>query len=139
MFGDEDADVREHAAFAVSQSKSPDAAADLIRLANTDEDAGVRSHAWFWLAKTQSAATEGAIGSALRKETNDHVRRQAIFALSQLPEDRATRSLIALAEDRSRPSEDRKGAVFWLAQSKGGAAQAYLEKVLTGGESAAVR
>ncbi|MBB6093900.1 hypothetical protein HNQ60_002781 [Povalibacter uvarum] len=139
MFGDEDADVREHAAFAVSQSKSPEAASDLIRLANTDAASSVRSQAWFWLARTESPATEGAIGSALRKETDDDVRRQAIFALSQLPEGRATRALIAVAEDRSRPSEDRKSAVFWLAQSKATAAQTYLEDVLTGGKSAAVR
>jgi HEAT repeat protein len=139
MFGDEDADVREHAAFAVSQSKSPDAASDLIRLANTDATSSVRSQAWFWLARTESPATEAAIGSALRKETDDDVRRQAIFALSQLPEERATRALIAVAEDRSRPSEDRKTAVFWLAQSKSRAAQTYLENMLAGGKSAAVR
>lgn len=139
MFGDEDADVREHAAFAVSQSRSADAASDLIRLANADAAASVRAQAWFWLARTESAATEGAIGSALRKETDDNVRRQAVFALSQLPEDRATRALIAVAEDRSGSSEDRKSAVFWLTQSKAAAAQAYLEKVLAGGNSAAVR
>ncbi|HEY5810458.1 MAG TPA: HEAT repeat domain-containing protein [Povalibacter sp.] len=139
MFGDEDADVREHAAFAVSQSKSPDAAGDLIRLANTDADTGVRARAWFWLAKTESPATEGAIGSALRKESSDEVRQQAIFALSQLPEERATRALIAVAEDRSRPSEDRKQAVFWLAQSQANGAQAYLEKVLTANQSTTTR
>src|SRR5262249_39131674 len=38
MFNDKSADVREHAAFALGQSKSPSAAADLIRLGNTDAD-----------------------------------------------------------------------------------------------------
>jgi HEAT repeat protein len=46
MFDDPDADIREHAAFAVSQSTSPHAAMDFIRLATTDSAAKVRSHAW---------------------------------------------------------------------------------------------
>ncbi|HKE93867.1 MAG TPA: HEAT repeat domain-containing protein, partial [Povalibacter sp.] len=118
-------------AFAVSQSKSPQAAADLIRLANTDADPGVRGNAWLWLARTESTATEDAIDSALRKESDDAVRRQAIFALSQLPDVRATRALITVLEDQSRLSEDRKQAVFWLSQSKSAAAQTYLERLLT--------
>ena len=136
MFGDDDPEVREHAAFAVSQSKSPEAASDLIRLANTDTNARVRGQAWFWLAKTESPATEAAIRSALRKENDDEVHNQAIFALSQLPDDRATKALIAVVEDQSRPSEDRKHAIFWLAQSNATGAQEYLEKMLVGAESA---
>lgn len=131
MFEDESPDVREHAAFAVSLSKSPDAPANLIRLASTDANAHVRGQGWFWLAKTESTATEPAIGSALRKERDDEVRRQAIFALSQLPEERSTHALIEIAEDRSRSSEDRKQAIFWLAQSNAASAQSYLERILT--------
>lgn len=134
MFGDEDDEVREHAAFAVSQSKSPDAASDLIRLANTDSDPDVRAQGWFWLAKTGSSATERAIDSALRKEINDDVRKRAIFALSQLPDERATKALIAVVRDQSRTSEDRKQAMFWLAQSESTTAQAYLDEILTVGE-----
>jgi len=58
------------------------------------------------------------------------VREQAIFALSRLPGDRASRALITAAEDRALPREIRKRAVFWLSQSNSDAAQAYLEKVL---------
>jgi len=131
MFNDKDPDVREHAAFAVSLSKSPQAASDLIRLANTDRNAQVRGQGWFWLAKTEAAGAERAIDAALRKEGEDSVREQAIFALSQLPEDRATRALIAVAQDKSLRREDRKRAVFWLSQSESAAAQAYLEQVIT--------
>jgi HEAT repeat protein len=60
------------------------------------------------------------------------VREQAIFALSQLPDGRGTRALIATAEDRSLTREQRKRAVFWLAQSESDEAQAYLQKVLAG-------
>jgi hypothetical protein len=130
MFNDKDADVRKHGAFAITQSKSPSIAADLTRLGNTDKDGDVRAQAWFWLAHTGAASSEKAIVAALKKDSDDHVREQAIFALSQLPGDRATRALIAVAEDRSLSHEQRKRAVFWLAQSESESAQKYLEKVL---------
>lgn len=131
MFNDADADVREHAAFALGQSKSPRAAADLIRLGNTDKVGQVRAQAWFWLAHTGASEAENAIGAALRKDTDEDVRERAIFALSRLPDERATRALIAAAADRSLSREQRKRAVFWLSQSESDAAQTYLEKILT--------
>jgi hypothetical protein len=130
MFADKNAEFRKHAAFALAQSKSPRVAPDLIRLGNTDEDGDVRGHAWFCLALTGAGDAERAIGAALRKDADDHARTQAIFALSQLPDERATRALIAAAEDQSLSREQRKHAVFWLSQSKTDSAQAYLEKVL---------
>jgi hypothetical protein len=131
MFKDEDPELRQHAAFAITQSKSPSVTSDLIRLGNTDKDGDVRAQAWFWLAHTGAPGSEDAIGAALRKDNDEHVREHAIFALSQLPDERATRALIAAAEDRSLSSEQRKRAVFWLAQSESPGAQTYLEKVLT--------
>ena len=130
MFSDQDSEVREHAALALAQSKSPRVTADLIRLGNTDKEGDVRAKAWFWLAQTGSTQAEQAIGAALRKDLDDDVREQAIFALSRLPGDRATKALINVAEDQSLTREQRKRAVFWLSQSEGDAAQAYLEKVL---------
>ncbi len=132
MFNDKDPELRKHAAFAVTQSKSPSATSDLIRLGNTDKDGDVRAQAWFWLAHTGAPGSEDAIGAALRKDGDEHVREHAIFALSQLPDERATRALIAAAEDRSLSNEQRKRAVFWLAQSESKGAQTYLEKVLAG-------
>jgi hypothetical protein len=132
MFNDNESEMRKHAAFAITQSKSPRVTQDLIRLGNTDKDGDVRAQAWFWLAHTGAPGSEEAIGTALRKDGDEHVREHAIFALSQLPDERATRALIAAAEDRSLPGEQRKRAVFWLAQSESKAAQTYLEKVLAG-------
>ena len=131
MFRDQDPDVREHAAFALSQSKSPRAAADLIRLGTTDRNGEVRSQAWFWLAQMGAPEAESAIVASIRKDPDDDVREQAIFALSQLPDERAPRALIAAVEDRSLSREERKQALFWLAQSESDAAQAYLDRVLT--------
>jgi len=132
MFGDKDPDIREHGAFAITVSQSPRISQDLVRLGNTDKHGEVRAQAWFWLAQTGAAEAENAIGAALRKDSDDRVREQAIFALSQLPDERATRALIAMAEDQSLSREQRKRAVFWLAHSDAKGAQAYLEKVLAG-------
>jgi hypothetical protein len=130
MFKDADPDVREHAAFALSQSKSPRVSADLVRLGKTDKSGEVRAKAWFWLAHTGAANAEQDIATALRSDTDDEVREQAVFALSQLPDERGTLALIAAAEDQSLSREQRKRAVFWLSHSESQAAQAYLDKVL---------
>ena len=134
MFNDADAWMREHAAFSVSQSISPTADQDLIRLANTDANANVRAHAWFSLAMTKSSAAEAAIDAALRKEADKDVRERAIFALSRLPGERAPRALIKVSRDKSLAREERKRAVFWLAQSESTAAQRYLQEVLAAAE-----
>ena len=130
MFNDKDEEVRKHATFALTQSRSPRVAADIIKLGNTDGAADVRAQAWFWLAQTGAPESEQAITTALRKDTNDHVREQAVFALSQLPEERATKALIAVAEDQSLTREQRKRAIFWLSQSASDSAQQYLDRVL---------
>ena len=132
MFGDPSAEVRKHAAFASTLSKSPRVTANLTRLGNTDKDGDVRAQAWFWLAHTGAANVEDPIIAASKKDPDDGVREQAIFALSQLPDDRATPALIKAAEDRSLSREQRKRALFWLAQSQSSGAQAYLDRILAG-------
>ena len=132
MFNDKSPEVRKHSAFAITQSKSPRVTADLTRLGNTDKDSDVRAQAWFWLAHTGAPNVESALIAASKKDQDDHVREQAIFALSQLPDDRATPALIKAAEDRTLSREQRKRALFWLAQSQSSGAQAYLDKVLAG-------
>jgi hypothetical protein len=47
-----------------------------------------------------------------------------------VPEERATRALIKVAESRELPREDRKRAIFWLVQSGSDGAMAYLDKVV---------
>jgi hypothetical protein len=132
MFNDDSADVRRHAAFASTLSKSQTIGPDLIRQGNTDKAGEVRAQAWFWLANSGAPNAEEAIVAALRKDQEAQVREQAIFALSRLPDERGTKALIAAAEDRSLSKEQRKRAIFWLAQSESKSAQTYLDKVLAG-------
>lgn len=103
----------------------------LIRVGTTGRDTHLRSQAWFWLAHTGANQTESAIDAALRNESEQHVREQAIFALSRLPEERATNALIKVAEDRSLSRELRKKAIFWLAQTGSDRATAYLDRIVT--------
>jgi len=130
LTGDADAQIREHAGFAIAQSKSPRRGELLIQQGQQDRSTQVRSQAWFWLAQVGDAQAESAIRAAVKAEPAKEVRHQAVFALSQLPEERGVKALIALLEDRSLPLEDRKQALFWLGQSEDAAAQAYLAQVL---------
>jgi HEAT repeat protein len=116
---------------ALSMLRSELARAGLIGVGNGHALGDVRSKAWFGLAMTGAPGAESPIAAALRKDPDAHVREEAVFALSRLPDDRGTRALIAAAEDRSLAREQRKRAVFWLSQSESSAAMAYLDKVLT--------
>lgn len=104
----------------------------LKKLARGDARADTRQHAIFWLAQRASADVEGVISATMRQDPDGGVREHAVFALSMLPEERATKALIAAAEDRSLPREQRKRALFWLAQSETDGAQRYLDKILLG-------
>jgi HEAT repeat protein len=130
MFSDKEPEVRKHGAFALAQSESSRVAPDLIRLGNSDKVADVRSQAWFWLAQSGAVEAESAISVAIRKEPDEDVREKAIFALSQLPDERSAKALIAVAEDQSLSREQRKKAVFWLSQSDSNDAVVYLDKVM---------
>lgn len=131
MFTDVLPEIREHAAFSISQSIMPDRATELIRLGNQDKHVKVRSQAWFWLAQTEALESEAAIMRALESESSSNVQEQAIFALSQLPEARAVNALIKITEDRAMSKNNRKQALFWMAQTDSPLAYSYLDTVLT--------
>lgn len=125
-----DRPVGEHALAALALHPGETASAALVGFARVDARTGIRKSAVFWLAQSGADEADQTIATALRKDADESVREQAIFALSQLPEDRAVRALITTAEDRSLSREQRKRAVFWLAQSEARAAQDYLDQVL---------
>ncbi|NND59211.1 MAG: HEAT repeat domain-containing protein, partial [Gammaproteobacteria bacterium] len=131
MFNDANPEIRQHTAFAWSQSKLPDVAPELVEQGRKDPDSGVRGQAWFWLAQTGSASAEDAITRAIDNESEPEVREQAIFALSQLPAQRGVDALIGLLQDRSLPRNHRKQAMFWLAQSESSDAMEYLGDILS--------
>ncbi|MGB5347407.1 MAG: HEAT repeat domain-containing protein, partial [Woeseia sp.] len=130
MFTDRSADMRQHAAFSLSQSDAANRDELLIRQGREDRAAQVRVQAWFWLAQTGSADAEAVIGRALVEDPNKDVREEAVFALSQLPGDRAVTSLIAILENRELPRAVRERALFWLAQSDSDVAYEKIQQLL---------
>lgn len=130
LVSDPDPQIRQQAAFAISQSSSARRGDLLLHQARTDNAKEVRSQAWFWLAQSGDARAETELRGALRAEQSQQVRHQAIFALSQLPDERGVPALIGVIEDRELPIEDRKQALFWLGHSETDAAIAYLDRVL---------
>jgi len=131
MFNDSNPELREHVAFALSQSIVPDRVDALVQLGRKDKDSGVRSKAWFWLAQTGAAESDVEIQKAIRNERNQDVRDDFIFALSQFPDERAFKALIAVIEDRKLSDDDREQALFWLAQSESNLAFEYLSELIS--------
>jgi hypothetical protein len=107
-------DELNHLVFALSISPVPAARDDLRRLARTHRDDEVRGEALFWLAQGNDAQAEPMIEAAL-DDPSDRVRKKAVFALSQLPAERAVPALRELVE-HGASREVRKEALFWLAQ-----------------------
>jgi HEAT repeats len=128
MFRDPSSKIREHAAFSWSQSGAANRSEVLIRQGRDDPDAKVRAQAWFWLAQTGAADSETAITRAI--EHDRAVSEDAVFALSQLPGERAVDALFKVLGNRDLPKKTREQALFWLAQSDSDRAYAYLDQLL---------
>lgn len=126
-----DADLLRHAVFALSLSSAPGAADALRRMARHDARAELRGEALFWLAQDQDPQTEALARDALAAG-GGVLREKAIFALSQLPPERAIPALDALARDRSQDARTRREALFWLAQQDDDDALAVFDELLGG-------
>jgi HEAT repeat protein len=59
------------------------------------------------------------------------VRQEAVFALSQLPGDRAVKALAEILEDSGLDMEIREQALFWLAQTESDEAFEYIDRILS--------
>jgi HEAT repeat protein len=130
MAGDPSPDVRAHVTFALSQSKVPEALAEMLRAAREDRSTHVRGQALFWLAQKAGEKAAAAITRAIDDDPDEDVKEKAVFALSQLPREKGVPLLIDVAR-RNRNREVRKKAMFWLGQSNDPRALAFIEDVLT--------
>lgn len=104
----------------------------LVESARDAAEGDLRETALFWLARTGARESETAIMRAIASDPDHEVREGAVFALSQLPEDRAVDALTAVLRDRELDRELREEALFWLAQSESDRALAVLEQLLVG-------
>ncbi|MGH7448201.1 MAG: HEAT repeat domain-containing protein, partial [Longimicrobiales bacterium] len=105
----------------------------LLRAARMQElPAGARKSAVFWLAQEASEKAAEGLGSIVGNDSDElEVRKQAVFALSQIRSDASIDTLIEIARTNREP-EIRKNAMFWLGQSGDPRALAFFEEVLRG-------
>jgi HEAT repeat protein len=83
----------------------------------------------FWVAQRAGQEAAATISSAIDSDPDTQVKRKAVFALSQLPEDQGVPLLIQVARTHAN-REVRKQAMFWLGQSNDPRALSFFEDVL---------
>ena len=87
----------------------------LAALAREHDDADTRGESLFWISQRKSPASKRSC-ARLDHDASPSVRKKAVFALSQLPRERAVPALREIVES-DRPRAIRKEALFWLAQT----------------------
>ncbi len=121
-------DQSESALSAMALHRDTAAAAAILDLAKNGTPR-VRQRALFWIARRAESQAAGVITQAIDNDPDVEVKKQAVFALSQLPRDEGVPILIKLAGSHTHPIV-RKQAMFWLGQSKDPRALTFFEQVL---------
>jgi hypothetical protein len=123
--------LRRELNFAIAQTGTPAALDMLTRISRTDADPEQRSGALFWLAQEFPDQAQQILKDVLAEEEDSEVLEQAVFAISQLPDDMSGPMLLELAKDNQAPREIRRQALFWIAQSDDETTVAALADLLT--------
>ena len=90
----------------------------------------MRKQAIFWLGqKASKEATKTLTEVVESDEEDDELKKSAVFALSQLPNDQSVPMLIKIAKTNQSPSV-RKNAIFWLGQTGDEEALKFFEDIL---------
>jgi len=106
----------ERALTALALHASSAASPVLVDVARNGTTAQLKGRALFWLGQRAVEEAIPTITAALDDPDTD-VKKQAVFALSQLPRDEGVPRLIDVARTH-RNAEVRRQAFFWLGQSK---------------------
>lgn len=122
--------VRENAVAGLAQSKEGGAIPALVAAARDDKSPRVRERALFWLAqKAERQISEDAIRRAIEQDPESRVKRQAVFALTQIKNGDGVPMLIEIARSNPNPVV-KKEAMQWLGRSKDPRAVKFFEDVL---------
>jgi len=113
---------------ALASHASAAASPVLVDFARNGATAQLKGRALFWLAQRAVEEAVPTIAAAL-DDPDTEVKKQAVFALSQLPKDEGVPRLIELAKSHRNP-EVRRQAFFWLGQSKDQRAVDYFASIL---------
>lgn len=122
--------VTKPAIVALGMTEGQTASRALVNIARNHAATGVRNDALFWLSqRAGDSLAAAAIAEAIEKDPDTAVRRQAVFALSQLPRDESIPKLIDVAKNNRNPAV-RQQAMFWLGQTNDPRAIKFFEDVL---------
>lgn len=116
---------------AAVMADSAESTGALFRIARaTDRPRAVRTSAIFWLGQEAGEmVTRGLADLAGDASQEREIRKQVVFALSQLSDGRGVPALLGVARTDRDPAI-RKQAMFWLGQSDDPRALALFEEVL---------
>jgi HEAT repeat protein len=126
--GDTTRSLASSATMAIALHEDRHATDRLIALARDARSSAVRGNALFWVAQRAGDRAVGTITQAL-DDPETELRKKAVFALSQLPNDEGVPKLIEVARSH-RDAAVRQQAMFWLGQSRDPRALAFFEQVL---------
>jgi hypothetical protein len=101
----------------------------LLDLARNSPDNRTRQRALLWMARRADVDAASAISQAIEQDPDADVKKQAVFALSQLPPDQGVPLLVNLARTTKNPIV-RRQAVIFLGQSKDPRALSFLEEIV---------
>jgi len=97
---------------------------------NRDQHVDVRKAALFWTAHEAGVrAADDIENIAVASDEETEVQEAAVFALTQLPDDRGTEALLRLARENRNPDIVRS-VYFWLGQREDPRVLALFEEVL---------
>jgi HEAT repeat protein len=119
--------MAEEALTALALHAAPEAVQALIDVAKRHASGDVRGGALFWLAQRAGDEARAAITRAIEEDPETEVKRQAVFAVSEMPD--GVPLLIDLARRHKNPVV-REQAFFWLGESEDPRALAFFEEVL---------
>ncbi len=121
-------EIKDKILFSISQTRGNDAPRWLLDVAqNSKEDMELRKQALFWAG--QSGVAIADLSAMYDKVTDQELKEQTIFALSQRRETQAVDKLIQIAKSDG-DKENRKKAIFWLSQSKDPRASEFLLQII---------
>jgi len=123
-------ELKEQVIFALTLTDSKEAIQELIRLAKTERNVEVKKNAIFWLGQKASQESVKTLKDFVDEPNEEvEIKDSAVFAISQLPEDKAVPMLAAIARENKSPAV-RKKALFWLGQSGSEEALRVFEEIL---------
>jgi hypothetical protein len=103
----------------------------LIGLARKSASGEQRGQALSWLAERAGDEAVTAIRAAIEDDPEREVKLQAVFALSELPDQAGVPLLIEIARTHRNP-DVRREAFFWLGEAEDPRALAFFEEILVG-------